>query len=305
MSERVYSGVTLENLTALVDRLQGGKECGNSTDPCNSMTTANAHRLGGNTSKANTTANERARAEGPRPLVENLVRRLEDRLTIRAITNCPLCDQMCPMVFPCTECDFLGCGNCYDDHKHSSDSDTSAERYRNQIRVTQPKEASGLGATVCASAGSYGESAPCTETAGGEKSSQYGPSVASPTNTGVNAGNDHPGDDCQSPGYKTELPKTSDGFGPRETVTSTDASERNSAAQCGVKQTLSPEVFGSPVSWDDEHQEEAPLPAGVIRFNRNHRVRKPEPKPKAVNIGCAKCDPFPCTCLPPAAKEVQ
>jgi hypothetical protein len=198
MSERVYSGVTLENLTALVDRLQGGKECGNSTDPCNSMTTANAHRLGGNTSKANTTANERARAEGPRPLVENLVRRLEDRLTIRAITNCPLCDQMCPMVFPCTECDFLGCGNCYDDHKHSSDSDVSAERYRDQ----RPKDA-------------------------------------------------------------------------------------------------------ATVSWDEEQPEESPLPAGVIRFNRNHRVRKPEPKPKAVNIGCAKCDPFPCTCLPPAAKEVQ
>jgi hypothetical protein len=60
--------------------------------------------------------------------------------SFHALLICPTCNGHCVMIFDCHECDFLGCGNCYDKHTHSSDSDVARERYRDQM----PKDAGAI-----------------------------------------------------------------------------------------------------------------------------------------------------------------
>jgi hypothetical protein len=85
------------------------------------------------------------------------------------------------------------------------------------IQYSPTKRAGGLGAAASASAGSYGETAPCTETAGAAlptlesldicgltTGAQQGPSVAPPTHNGVNAGQDDQRVICQPSGKYSE-----------------------------------------------------------------------------------------------------
>ena len=81
-----------------------------------------------------------------------------------------------------------------------------------QTKFANNKEGSGLGATASASAGSYGEAAPCTEIAAAIDSRatrvlsrRNGPSVASSTYNGLNAATKHPDGDYQPSGKNSAV----------------------------------------------------------------------------------------------------
>ena len=98
-------------------------------------------------------------------------------------------------------------------------------------QASQPQRASGLGATVSAIPGGYGEAGTCTETAGAMKHdvAQDGPSVASQTYIGVNAGDrQRRGADCQAPSVHA---RRSD---PDTSKAAAKAARRFASHHCGI-----------------------------------------------------------------------
>jgi hypothetical protein len=114
-TQQVYTGTTIERLMAMVDRHASGIVM---------VETREAHNL---------------EVAGSNPVPAT---------SFHVSIICPVCNGGCVMIFDCSECDFVGCGNCFDKHSHSSDSEVAQERYRDQLPKTSsqlPKTADKFG----------------------------------------------------------------------------------------------------------------------------------------------------------------